>query len=131
MDHVEKIRQICSITQSRFKDRNFSASTQSLYINGTSLSEFTLGLLPDRQQLTLNSSSSIDKIQWLRPDQIVTQELSDDPRISWTVFRDPKPNDVVQGALGDCWFITALSVVAELPEYLTRVNCKICLLYVE
>ena len=109
-------------SHSKFKDEHFPASSQSLYINGNSLSKSTLTILPNQEQLNLRSSNNI---QWLRPDQINPQEWSDNTRSQWTVFRDPKPNDVLQGALGDCWFITALSVLAEEPEYLSRVNSKI------
>lgn len=119
LEHVDKIRRSCLITQSRFKDPNFPASSQSLYINGVSLSKYTLALLPDQQT---NLRLSQNQIQWLRPDQIVPEEWSENLRTPWLVFRDPKPNDVLQGALGDCWFITALSVLAEEPEYLMRVN---------
>jgi calpain-15 len=116
--HVETIRRTCSKTHSRFKDRNFSASPKSLYINGISLSKQTLALLPDQQT---NLRSSNNQIQWLRPDHIVPEEWTDNLRTPWAVFRDPKPNDVLQGSLGDCWFITALSVLAEEPKYLMRV----------
>jgi hypothetical protein len=119
--HVEKMRLACLEAHSKFKDGNFPATPQSLYINGNSLSKSTLALLPE-QQMNLNSSSLNNQIQWLRPDQISPQEWSDNDRTQWTVFREPKPNDVIQGALGDCWFITALSVLAEEPEYLMRVN---------
>jgi len=30
------------------------------------------------------------------------------------------PNDVIQGALGDCYFLSALSVLAANPDRLTR-----------
>ncbi|CAF3404385.1 unnamed protein product [Rotaria socialis] len=130
LKHVDKLVQMCLFAQDRFKDKHFPASSDSLYINGKSLSKFTLTLLPDQQQINLKSSSSFissspslsaDNIQWLRPDKIIPQEWIDNVRQSWAVFRDPNPNDVLQGALGDCWFITALSVLAEQPEYLMRV----------
>ncbi len=120
LKHVEKIRQTClQANHSKFKDGYFPASSQSLYINGKYFSKSTLALLPDEQ---INLKSSNNQIQWLRPDEIIPQEWSDNVRTQWAIFRDPKPNDVLQGALGDCWFITALSVLAEQPEYLMRVN---------
>jgi hypothetical protein len=123
LKHVEKILLTCLAAHSKFKDENFPASSQSLYINGNSFSKSTLSILPE-QQYNLNSSLSNNQIQWLRPDQIIPQEWCDNDRTQWAVFRDPRPNDVLQGALGDCWFITALSVLAEEPEYLMRVNAR-------
>lgn len=105
LQHVEKLLRACVRAHSKFKDETFPASPHSLYINGSS---------PSR--------SSTNQIQWLRPDQIHAHDWSDNVHTQWAVFRDPKPNDVLQGALGDCWFITALSVLAEEPEYLTRVT---------
>ena len=32
-----------------------------------------------------------------------------------------RPEDVCQGALGNCWFAGALSVVAQLPELIDRI----------
>ena len=117
--HIERVRRTCLENHSKFKDVNFPASSQSLYINGKYFSRSTLALLPD-EQTHLNALNN--QIQWLRPDQIIPDEWTDNDRTPWAVFRDPKPNDVVQGALGDCWFITALSVLAEEPKYLKRVN---------
>jgi hypothetical protein len=115
---VEKLLNSLALSHSRFKDQTFPASSQSLYINGLALSKSTLALLPDQQ-----TNLSVDhQIQWLRPDQIHPLEWNQNLTSRWTVFRNPKPNDVVQGALGDCWFITALSVLAEEAEYLMKVS---------
>ncbi len=111
---MENIRRTCLKAHSRFKDGNFPASPQSLYINGINLSKHTLAILSDQE-------TPPNRIQWLRPDQIVPEEWAENVRTPWAVFRDPKPNDVLQGSLGDCWFITALSVLAEEPKYLMRV----------
>ncbi len=54
-----------------------------------------------------------EKIIWLRPDEIV--EPGDK-----AMFLDDDgagTNDVVQGAIGDCWFIGALSVLATEDKY--------------
>lgn len=118
MKHIEQIRRTNLNSHGKFKDQTFPASNRSIFINGDSFSRNTIALLPD-QQTSLTSINN--QIQWLRPDQIIADDWSENSRTSWTVFRDPKPNDVLQGALGDCWFITALSVLAEESKYLKRV----------
>lgn len=125
LKHIEKLKRKCELINSRFKDENFPASFSSLFINGNSFSESTVALLPDQQKNPLNSEISPEKIIWLRPDQIKPTSSNEHNRTSWTVFRDPTPNDVFQGALGDCWFITALSVLAEMPEYLMKVKRRL------
>ena len=118
LKHVEKLYQNLLLTHRTFHDQSFPASIQSIYINGCSFSKSTLAVLPEHQtNLSLNRH-----IQWLRPDQINPSEWNQNSTSQWTVFRNPKPNDVVQGALGDCWFITALSVLAEEAEYLMKVK---------
>jgi hypothetical protein len=100
LKHVEKLLSTLSLSHSRFKDETFPPLLQSLYINGQSLSTTTLALLPDQQ----TNLSSDHHIQWLRPDQIKPLQWSENQTQQWTVYRNPKPNDVFQGALGFLFF---------------------------
>lgn len=55
-------------------------------------------------------------VEWLRPD-----EFMDDPQL-WK--GGIKAGDVVQGALGDCWFLSALAVMAAKPHLLQQLFVK-------
>jgi len=96
LKHVEKLLKTLTLSQSLFKDETFPPSLSSLYINGYQISKSTLDLLPDQQ----TNLSSNHQIQWLRPDQIHPPTWKDNQTHQWTVYRNPKPNDVLQGALG-------------------------------
>lgn len=38
------------------------------------------------------------------------------------MFRDGiKPDDILQGCLGDCYFLSALSALAEFPEMIAKI----------
>uniref|UniRef100_A0A6B2L0T4 Calpain catalytic domain-containing protein n=1 Tax=Arcella intermedia TaxID=1963864 RepID=A0A6B2L0T4_9EUKA len=57
-----------------------------------------------------------EDIIWLRPRDIRTDH-------AWTVFRGNTitGTDIVQGSLGNCWFLAALSVIAEQrPELILK-----------
>ncbi|XP_065842681.1 calpain-15-like isoform X2 [Oscarella lobularis] len=55
---------------------------------------------------------------WLRPQHIRQKELI---RSSWVVFSTPKPSDIIQGIVGNCWFLSALAVLAEKPKLLQNI----------
>ncbi|XP_060806249.1 calpain-D isoform X2 [Amyelois transitella] len=79
----------CSSTGSAYVDSSFPASARSLYYGG---------------------GGEGAAARWLRPHQI---HVDADPRLPWVVFRDPRPSDISQGVLGNCWLLSALAVLAE------------------
>ncbi|KAG6448478.1 hypothetical protein O3G_MSEX005537 [Manduca sexta] len=79
----------CAATGEPYVDSSFPASCKSLYYSG---------------------SGEGAAARWLRPHQI---HLEPDHRLPWLVFRDPRPSDISQGVLGNCWLLSALAVLAE------------------
>ena len=55
-----------------------------------------------------------DKIEWLRAKDIPSLNTDgEEPQ----VFTDGiEPGDVFQGTLGDCYFLTVISMAAEFPD---------------
>ncbi|XP_033742634.1 calpain-15-like isoform X2 [Pecten maximus] len=66
---------------------------------------------------------------WLRCHDLRTEESKEDNE-DWVVYRsNPLADDIGQGRLGNCWFLSALAVLAERKELLekiilTRQFCK-------
>ena len=44
-----------------------------------------------------------------------------DTHLRWTVFSSPSPQDIQQGALGNCWLVAALALVCEQPKLLEQI----------
>ncbi|KAI6225199.1 hypothetical protein M3Y99_01364100 [Aphelenchoides fujianensis] len=95
----EKIVQFCRRYQQSFIDDQFPHSDRSI---------------GDLRALDRSNLS----IVWLRPQNIVTK---DGRKCRWSLFNDPRPADIEQGLLGNCWFISALALIAERPEILERI----------
>lgn len=61
---------------------------------------------------------------WLRPN-----ELNISPEESYlpiSLYSSSSSRDVLQGGIGSCWFISALSVIAERPELLSNILVTKC-----
>ena len=62
----------------------------------------------------------LKSIQWLTPNDIkVKHEYR---KFKWTVYEtSPSSNDIKQGCLGNCWFLSALAVLCEKPEMIKQI----------
>lgn len=85
----ENICQFCRVHNTYFVDDSFLPRPQSI--------SWSL------QRPYINSI-----VKWFRPHEI--------SRRSWTVYKNPTPDDIVQGNVGDCWLLCALAVIAERKE---------------
>ncbi|XP_019854429.1 PREDICTED: calpain-15-like [Amphimedon queenslandica] len=103
-DYARRVEKSIVAQQKKLKepfiDPDFPHSPRSLYIN---------------PKIPISRWDVISK--WSRPADI----RLDRRHGTWCVFRDPKPDDIAQGMLGDCWFLSALAVIAEVPELLQKI----------
>lgn len=58
--------------------------------------------------------------QWLRITDIIP-DSHEEKKLKWTVFSDPQPNDIEQGALGNCWLVAVMALIAEKPALLNHI----------
>jgi hypothetical protein len=74
------------------------------------------------------SGAVMEHCEWRRPQSLAPHDgwgrmLRPSQQGQWSVFNgDPLPSDVEQGRLGNCWFLSALAVLAEPPHGLSRLR---------
>ncbi|ESO93662.1 hypothetical protein LOTGIDRAFT_104705 [Lottia gigantea] len=101
LDRLECIRLFCKQNKEVFVDDSFPPAPKSLYVD-------------HKSKLVARN------IQWLRPHEI-TPYYQDEKSLKWVIYRTPMPEDISQGILGDCWFLSSLAVLAERPELVERI----------
>lgn len=89
---------------------NFCKETQINFIDDS--------FPPANKSLTYTAAPFSKVSKWLRPKQISTMSGK---KTAWQVFRSPRPSDIIQGTIGNCWFLSALAVVCEKPELLEKI----------
>ena len=86
-----------------FKDEEFPAASQSLIENWKDKSDDIQALVGDWK-----------KYEWIRASEIPS--LNDDEGKLAVFAGNIEPADIKQGALGDCYFLSVLSVLTEKPD---------------
>lgn len=138
-----EIVDFCKSNQIEFIDDSFPPKINSLLFDSQIAKLDTINDAPSTQEPTNNNASNsnydnninildnrneledektlrlIKKSIWIRPRQMRVR--SSEQKLDWTVFRKPKPGDISQGISGNCWFLSALAVLAERPDLLERV----------
>lgn len=56
---------------------------------------------PIAKSLTFDGNEVLNVKMWLRPSEI---SLVTRNKIKWAVFRNPRPSDIIQGTIGNCWY---------------------------
>ncbi|CAF2630577.1 unnamed protein product [Rotaria sp. Silwood2] len=93
----QRIIKYCKQNKKSFVDERFPPSSQSL-----------------------GTDSFHQYSQWLRISE-VTPLSHDDQKLPWTIFSDPKPSDIQQGALGNCWLVAVIPLISEQPRLLKHI----------
>ena len=107
----KRILQYCRKHKHPFVDDSFPPITRSLFYGPTAP-------LADGGP---ESGGAGRVSHWLRPHQILTDDDSSIGHLPWVVFRTPLPSDISQGVLGNCWLLSALSVLAEREDLVKKV----------
>ncbi|XP_074649686.1 calpain-15-like [Tubulanus polymorphus] len=100
---MERIKLHCMANSVSFVDDSFPPAPTSLYFSSNK-----------------DTRTTRPSIKWLRPSNILVHDNSE-RNLDWKVFRVPRPSDINQGTLGNCWFLSALAVLAERPELVENI----------
>jgi len=75
---------------------------------------------PERSSLIRfwNQADIVSQVEWEKYAWVRLSDQFKDNRME--IFDDIQPDDIMQGALGDCYFLSALSAIAEVPERIKR-----------
>eukprot|EP00347_Sterkiella_histriomuscorum_P016829 403351694 len=97
MAHVKEVDyQKVLATKKQFTDVDFPATLASLSNKDS--------------KLPANQLAEWKNLQWVRAKDLFSSD-------NFTVFdKDISPNDILQGDLGNCYFLSALSAIAEFPK---------------
>lgn len=117
----ENIVRVCTASRTQFVDDSFRPSAASIF-GGRASGPLAVGGARERGLRSVEA--------WQRPKDIVARgyrggrrggQHQQQRRQEYCLFRgDPDPGDIEQGALGDCYFLSALAVLAARPEMVRR-----------
>eukprot|EP00981_Chlorochromonas_danica_P000679 scaffold146_cov171-Ochromonas_danica.AAC.28 len=104
---LERIREVCQAYGKHFIDKDFPPTATALHGKlSPSSSSSSPGEQGEQQSTTTPHNAPI--IEWRRPYEFFKGE--------YTLFHDGiTADDIKQGALGDCWFLSALAALTEFP----------------
>ncbi|KAK3597115.1 hypothetical protein CHS0354_021223 [Potamilus streckersoni] len=97
----EHIVMFCKQNQEKFVDDSFPPIPKSLFFD-------------------VKKPFTSTNIEW-RDIVSIQQSERVAAKIPWAVYRTPLPDDISQGVLGNCWFLSALAVLAERPELVEKI----------
>ncbi|XP_063414757.1 calpain-15-like isoform X2 [Mytilus trossulus] len=96
----QHITLFCKQNDEQFVDDSFPPESKSLFC--------------DETQPFTNTP-----IAWCRPKEVAG--APGEGKIGWKIYRTPMPEDISQGVLGNCWFLSALAVLAERPNLVENI----------
>ena len=112
-----EVHQLCKLVRS---DESAAEVARVCIQNNLRFVDFT-EFPPGKRSLFRDFETAMDERAWMRPEQFLhglkpqlfVQDHSGDSCIA--------PNDIDQGALGDCWLLGAVAALAEFPENILRI----------